>query len=399
MMKCNWDECNLKSTAYNQCGQNYFEQLTAYNSMTSHLRRILLAKCVVDARNKSYMCRRKQLLKQCNRKSRSARIEITNSLIDRLAYDTLHHPADLLGRSCVSRYLCQCDEQKYFADCYDYDVICSRSRLQKHVICPALPMSKASTSEFVKSSGGGAKQQAKTEFTIEDVSERRYEEDSMLYEPVSDYLTQGNNQLSMPADSSRSYENSDIAALRVNMIANRDASVKGEDAKCAKFVYEITREIMHDGLYTDNELREVFKKHVERNKDILDMDTMLYEIYQLKLHLNMSYDSDDEEFQEHLDYKFSNILKVCPPTPPKVLDENKVLDRLMYHKLNEDADRSTHKRERSVLVVDANPELIVTETDILASLIESDIAPEQAQQIYKRLSYRSKNTVPPDLVR
>lgn len=126
---------------------------------------------------------------------------------------------------------------------------------------------------------------------------------------------------------------------------------------------------------------------------------MLYEIYQLKLHLNMSDDSDDEEFQEHLDYKFSNTLNVRPPTPPRVLDENKVLERLMYHKLNEDADRSTHKRERSVLVVDANPELIVTETDVLASLIESDIAPKQAQQIYRRLSHKSKDTDPPDLVR
>ena len=93
----------------------------------------------------------------------------------------------------------------------------------------------------------------------------------MLYEPASDYQTQRNNQLSMPADSSRSYENSDIAAIRANTIANRDASAKGEEAKCAKFVYEITCEIMHNGLYTDKELREVFEKHVERNKDILDM--------------------------------------------------------------------------------------------------------------------------------
>ena len=130
-----------------------------------------------------------------------------------------------------------------------------------------------------------------------------------------------------------------------------------------------------------------------------EQDTMLYEIYQLKLHLSMSDDSDDEEFQEHLDYKFSNTLKVRPPTPPRVLDENKVLERLMYHKLNEDADRTTRKQGRSVLVVDANPELIVTETDVLASLIESNITPKQAQQIYRRLSHKSKDTDPPDLVR
>ena len=93
MTRCNRSEVNLKSTAYNQNGQNYFEQLTAYNSMSSHLRRILLAKCVVDAKNKNYMRKRKQLCKDIDYKSECTKTDMTNDIIDKLAYDTLHHPA------------------------------------------------------------------------------------------------------------------------------------------------------------------------------------------------------------------------------------------------------------------------------------------------------------------
>lgn len=43
-----------------------------------------------------------------------------------------------------------------------------------------------------------------------------------------------------------------------------------DEVKYAKFVYEITREIMRKGLYTDKELQAVFKKHLERNMTVLD---------------------------------------------------------------------------------------------------------------------------------
>ena len=38
-----------------------------------------------------------------------------------------------------------------------------------------------------------------------------------------------------------------------------------EEARYAKFVYDITQEIVQNGLYTDRELKEVFEKHLERN--------------------------------------------------------------------------------------------------------------------------------------
>jgi len=79
--------------AYNQTGQNYYEQLAAYNSMSSHLRRVLLAKSVVDTRNKNYLKRNQQYKVQRADDSRVClRLETTDDVIDRLAYDTRHHP-------------------------------------------------------------------------------------------------------------------------------------------------------------------------------------------------------------------------------------------------------------------------------------------------------------------
>lgn len=60
--------------------------------MSAHLRRILLAKCVVDARNKTYMRKKKQVCKETDWKPRFGKTEITNNIIDKLAYDTSYHP-------------------------------------------------------------------------------------------------------------------------------------------------------------------------------------------------------------------------------------------------------------------------------------------------------------------
>lgn len=52
-----------------------------------------------------------------------------------------------------------------------------------------------------------------------------------------------------------------------------------EEKKYVKFVYDITKEIMQKGLYTDKELQDVFKKHVNQYKGILNM------VYLTKLYL------------------------------------------------------------------------------------------------------------------
>lgn len=120
---------------------------------------------------------------------------------------------------------------------------------------------------------------------------------------------------------------------------------------------------------------------------------MLYEIYQLKLALNIS-DNSEEEDINNVAYaqQLLNISKVRPPTPPKVLNEDRVTEKLMwYQKLDKIKNNSLGKK--SVLLVDANPELRVTERDVLTSLIEADIDPEQARKIYKKLSFKSKDNL------
>lgn len=48
-------------------------------------------------------------------------------------------------------------------------------------------------------------------------------------------------------------------------------SQKEEEKKYIKFIYDITKEIIQRGLYTDQELQNVFKKHIDRYKGILNM--------------------------------------------------------------------------------------------------------------------------------
>lgn len=123
---------------------------------------------------------------------------------------------------------------------------------------------------------------------------------------------------------------------------------------------------------------------------------MLREIYQLKISLNMTDDSDtDDELEELINaQKLLNISEIRPPTPPKILDDNKVMEKLKsYQKMTQ---RSPEQyRMKSVTLIDANPDLFVTERDVLISLVEVGIDPKQVQHICKNLRCKSRdnNTV------
>ncbi|CAL7951203.1 unnamed protein product [Xylocopa violacea] len=280
MTKFNKSEVNLKSTAYNQNGQNYFEQLTAYNSMSAHLRRILLTKCAVDAKNKTYVRKKKQMNEQIDYKPRFVKTEITDNMIDRLAYDTLYHPVEFLRLNYDQKFLCQCDAQKHFANCYDYDAICSQTKLQNHVIYPNSSTFKAnnfSNDKNVKQrcyaqSNSSCKKIFKLVDSKNGIEGRnRYEENSTSYESTSDCLSQNINHLSSVISTPRSGVTHEITQMRTNFMDNRTVYTKDEEIKYIKFVYEITHEIILNGLYTDNELQELFKKHIKKNETILDM--------------------------------------------------------------------------------------------------------------------------------
>ncbi|KZC06442.1 Spermatogenesis-associated protein 7 like protein [Dufourea novaeangliae] len=361
--------------------------------MSSHLRRVLLAKSAIDARNKNYTSKGKQFCKQVNCKPRFTKTGIRNDVINRLAYDTLHHPVDVLRMIYDPRYLYHCEDQQYFPDCYDYDVICSQSKLHNDIISARSSAFKVNKIETFTSNDGEINQQTtNTTFKHQDMSQHRYEKDSMLYKTVSDFQMQEIDRSSMAVNSPRRNESFEIDQVSTDVTCNQKSHVKEDEAKYINFVYEITREILHSGLYTDEQLRDVFKKHLERNKEFLNMNKMMYEIYQLKLALNMSEDSDDEEFDDLvLNQRLYNHEKPRPPTPPKNLNENEVVDKLKS--IQTGKRRCRHSSIKSVVLVDANPELVLTERDVLTSLIESNIGPVQAQQIYKKLSIKSKDII------
>lgn len=119
---------------------------------------------------------------------------------------------------------------------------------------------------------------------------------------------------------------------------------------------------------------------------------MLHEIYQLKISLNMTDDSDtDDELEELINaQKLLSISEIRPPTPPKVLDDNKVMEKLeSYRKMTQKSQEQY--RMKSVTLVDANPDLFVTERDVLISLVEVGIDPKQVQHICKNLRCKSRD--------
>lgn len=52
-----------------------------------------------------------------------------------------------------------------------------------------------------------------------------------------------------------------------------------EEARYAKFVYDITQEIVQNSLYTDRELKQVFEKHLQRNSGCLNKVRLIYNVH------------------------------------------------------------------------------------------------------------------------
>lgn len=129
---------------------------------------------------------------------------------------------------------------------------------------------------------------------------------------------------------------------------------------------------------------------------------MLYEIYQLKISLNVT-DEDSETDDELEDLihaqKLLSVSEIRPPTPPKVLDENKVMEKLKSYQKLETQSRPSSGTNKTVILVDANPELLVTERDVLISLMEVGVDPKQAQHVCKSLLQKSRDTVLAETVR
>lgn len=118
---------------------------------------------------------------------------------------------------------------------------------------------------------------------------------------------------------------------------------------------------------------------------------MLYEVYQLKISLNIADDSDIDEELEDLIHaqKLLSLSEIRPPTPPKILDDNKVMEKLESYQKMMKTKKSIDTK--SVMLVDANPKLLLTERDVLISLVEAGVDPKRVQYICKNLRYKSRD--------
>ncbi|KAK0182708.1 hypothetical protein PV327_000818 [Microctonus hyperodae] len=424
---------DIKSSVYNQTGEGYFQQLSAYNHMSAHLRRILLAKSRVDSRNPSYIQRQRcrYLLNE-----KLLQKSISQEFIDRLAYDTQHHPMDILRMGYnfeenSKKYSRSQDRSKKFSTCNVSYIECPGSRINSATIRQLESERSRSMSRTRLHSSGPTfhsarpgsqkkKQRKNTwgnrdEVDIDGISSRpgasisvnssirssprsnksKNDNDpncsnyASSFESSSETSRRGSPVPKILASSSNPNESNFVGAQRQRNTEN--CSIKynknEEEAKYSKFLYDITQEIIQNGLYTDEELRNVFKKHMKKNLHILN---------KLKLSLNIV-DHEDEEEEETIEQfirtqKFSRNSSIKPPTPPKVLDENKLMDKLMNpDELREAYSKSPASGRNTVVLVDANPELVISERDILATLMEMNIEPRKAQTVYKRLQKRSRD--------
>lgn len=381
---------NLKSSTYNQTGQNYFEQLEACNLMNWHLRRILLAKSVVDTRNKEYILRKKRqrkLQRACHEKS-YLHPDVIDDVIDRLAYDT-QHSMDVLKMDEKQRDCCNCCNLDFRRRCRQ------RSSSKSRKTSPtASPKRKKFISRICSRKDFGSIGDTPSLISPSTYSRQRPKSRSPLRETRDD-----RSVLSSPSRSC--YAGSICDDKPYEQFSSKRLCEKEEDKKYTQFVYKITRDIMQNGFYTDKELQDVFKKHINQNKKLLNMNRMLYEIYQLKISLNVTDDSEDDEDLDDLIHaqKLLTVSEIRPPTPPKILDENKVMEKLeSYQKVIDHRKRFPNGVKKSVTLIDANHELLVTEEDVLLSLMEGGVDPKRAQHICRNLLYRSRDALPIETV-
>lgn len=139
---------------------------------------------------------------------------------------------------------------------------------------------------------------------------------------------------------------------------------------------------------------------------------MLYEIYKLKISLNVL--DDESDVDDELDdlihaQTLLHISEIRPPTPPKVLDENKVIQKLQSsQKLVEAQDRQSSNsptkkvvlidcsdsRTSSMLVKDLMLEVIEIQQMKASSSVSSHVATQDGIiETEERIDYQGESNV------
>jgi len=100
---------------------------------------------------------------------------------------------------------------------------------------------------------------------------------SMFKSGSQSVMQETNDHHSISSNTSQCYDyDCDDQSVESKLVSKqflpqKHLSQKKEEKKYIKFIYDITKEIIQRGLYTDQELQNVFKKHIDRYKGILNM--------------------------------------------------------------------------------------------------------------------------------
>ncbi|KAG7204141.1 hypothetical protein KM043_001986 [Ampulex compressa] len=271
----------LKSTAYNQTGQTFFERLSAFNSMSSHLRRVVLAKSVIDVGNKNYVHTKPKTYKLFDNQSKLLNNSCENIIINDLSCSIHSQSLDELSVSPNSKTrIYQGDHKSRSFDknnelsskelnqapvntLSDQEIRCKKSILEMNLnyakeLKFAQDITNVQNTVLQQRDEDKQQPQKNIEQSMEKCSSKSSADDKQYS------LTLSNTLLKESYLTSQKY----IQAIDSQQVTDFNE----EEMKYINFLYDITKEIIQSGFYTDKELEDVFDKHIEKNTGMLNMN-------------------------------------------------------------------------------------------------------------------------------
>ncbi|XP_066992183.2 serine-rich adhesin for platelets isoform X2 [Anabrus simplex] len=173
------------------------------------------------------------------------------------------------------------------------------------------------------------------------------------------------------------------AAPPVHLTPVMEARLKKqkEEALYIQFIHEITQDVLNSGIFSNKGLRQVFQRHINLNKNKLDMERMKAEVARLQIQLDMP---DDEEDTFPLPSKEDIVLgwpssargtdEQGLPPPSDVGCDSAVRDKLRCY---------CSEKSIKMKVVDG---LIMSPSEVIQSLLEMGFSRNMAEEICQSLS-------------
>ncbi|XP_046750992.1 uncharacterized protein LOC124414114 [Diprion similis] len=383
MTRCN--RCNynnrLKSSAYNPSGQRHEVQLTTYNAMTNHLRRVLLAKSVVDCGKVDGVSKknpRRGRTSARGREVRTAKESLSQNVIDRLAYDTKYHPNVVAKMSWRHDTISSRFFSRERSDCSNSPDASDDSSLQDHRVSP-----KHSEEDLCAICA--ARLTSPTPKRSEDSGSAFHGgvKESKICRNAMPRLT-SSSQISCP----ESQEFEVCIPRATSSVTFEGFSSSSEVSMYINFVYDMTKEIMDMGFYADEDIEAVFERHFEKNLGRLDKEKMLQEINCLKKALSVNCESENDVEVDAVVSSCERLLCSATSLPGTSGGLKNFKERAKPSAKRDPV--SGMKVGSSLSVENKSADIIVTQEDVMNTLLDMDLKPDKAKEIYKTLKNRSK---------